>query len=141
MRRVVVTGLGAVSPLAVGARPTWKRILSGESGISSVLTDRGPASQWKGIPSTVAGLVPRDQGNGAEHAWTPSTWLSAAEQDKLPIHTQYALAASDMALKDAEWNPSTAEEREASGVSMGSGIGDLDHLYSTSLNYEEDASF
>lgn len=139
MRRVVVTGLGAVSPLAVGVRPTWKRLLAGECGIVSVLEHREPRSQWKGLPSTVAGLVPLGEGGvaGGHHGWRASAWLSAGEQERMPLHTQFAIAASDMALEDSGWRPSTAEEREMSGVSMGSGIGDLEQLFKTSLTFDK----
>ena len=132
MRRVVVTGLGAVTPLAVGARPTWRRLVAGESGIVSVLDQRGPRSQWKGIPSTVAGLVPEGE---EEHEWRPSQWLTAGERERMPRHTQFAIAAGDMALKDAGWE-ARGDEGEMAGVSMGSGIGDLEHLFETSLAYE-----
>ena len=136
MRRVVVTGLGAVTPLAVGVRPTWKRLIAGESGVVSVLDHRGPRSQWKGIPSTVAGLVP--QGGSGENEWRPEEWLGVGERDRMPRHTQFAIAAGDMALQDAGWDSKTVEEkaREMAGVSMGSGIGDLEHLFDTSLAYE-----
>lgn len=136
MRRVVVTGLGAVTPLAVGVRPTWRRLLAGESGVVSVLDHREPRSQWKGIPSTVAGLVPQD-GDG-EHEWRAEKWLGAGERDRMPRHTQFAIAAGDMALQDAGWDSKTIGEkaREMAGVSMGSGIGDLEHLFDTSLAYE-----
>ncbi|SPO01131.1 related to beta-keto-acyl-ACP synthase [Cephalotrichum gorgonifer] len=145
MRRVVVTGLGAVTPLAVGVRPTWKRLLAGETGITSVLEHREPRSQWKGIPSTVAGLVPqaRDggekgwQGAGGENEWRASEWLSNGERDRMPRHTQFAIAASDMAFRDAGWKPLTAGEKDMTGVSMGSGIGDLEQLFGTSLAYDQ----
>lgn len=133
MRRVVVTGLGAVTPLAVGVRPTWKRLLAGESGVASLLEHRGPRSRWEGIPSTVAGLVPRED---AEHGWRAGEWLGAGERERMPRHTQFAIAAGDMALEDAGWERGMAEGGERAGVSMGSGIGDLEQLFETSLAFE-----
>ena len=137
MRRVVVTGLGAVTPLAVGVRPTWRRLLAGESGVVSVLGQRGPRSQWQGIPSTVAGLVP--EGGDAEHSWRAADWLGAGESQRMPRHTQFAIAAGDMALSDAGWE-AKEDEGDMAGVSMGSGIGDLEQLFDTSLAYERGVS-
>lgn len=129
MRRVVVTGLGALTPLGVGVRTTWQRLIAGESGITS-LTQLEPAPRWKDLTSTVAGLVPRDQ-------WRPADWLSQAEQRRLPTFVQYALASTQMALDDAGWKPTDEADREATGVCIGSGIGNLEEMYETSLAYEQ----
>ncbi|MBE3044274.1 hypothetical protein IMZ48_17235, partial [Candidatus Bathyarchaeota archaeon] len=117
----------------VGARPTWKRLLAGESGVASLLEHRGPRSRWEGIPSTVAGLVP---GEEAENGWRAGEWLGAGECGRMPRHTQFAVAAGDMALEDAGWESGMAENGERAGVSMGSGIGDLEQLFETSLAFE-----
>jgi len=137
MRRVVVTGLGAVTPLGVGSRPAWDRLLAGKSGIASIL-NLEPRSRWEGIPSTVAGLVPGRR--GGQHEWEPSTWLSSADQARLPRHTQFAIAAGDMAMQDSGWKPTTPFDRGMSGTSIGSGIGDLDQLNNTSLEYQQSVS-
>jgi 3-oxoacyl-[acyl-carrier-protein] synthase II len=130
MRRVVVTGLGAITPLGVGVRTTWNRLVAGDSGITS-LTTLEPAARWKDLTSTVAGLVPRDQ-------WRPADWLTATEQRRLPTFVQYAMACTKMALDDAGWHPSKPEDQEATGVCIGSGIGNLEEVYDTSLAYHQE---
>lgn len=136
MRRVVVTGLGAVTPLGVGIRRTWTRLLAGDSGITSV-TDLEPQDRWRELTSTIAGLVPSGEGEGK---WRASDWLTATDQRRMSKFTQYAIAASDMALKDAEWNPKSEEGLEATGVCLGSGIGNLDEIYETSLAHHKHVS-
>lgn len=137
MRRVVVTGLGAITPLGVGVKRTWTRLLNGECGIVSV-ADLEPQTRWKELTSTVSGLVPSGDGEGQ---WRASDWLSANEQRRMSKFTQYAIAASDMALKDAGWEPKSEEQLEATGVCLGSGIGNLDEIYDTSLVHHKDVRF
>lgn len=137
MRRVVVTGLGAITPLGVGVRRSWKRLLEGESGIVST-TSIEPRSQWKGLTSTVAGVVPT-QGSDSG-VWRSSDWVDATEQRRMSKFTQYAIAATEMALEDAGWKPTNVSDLEATGVCLGSGIGNLDEMYSTSLAYDKDVS-
>lgn len=137
MRRVVVTGLGAITPLGVGVLPTWARLTAGHCGITSVAAFE-PAAKWKALTSTVAGVVPR--GDDAEHAWRSSDWLDAGEQRRTSTFAQYALAAAKQALDHAGWAPTRRRELEATGVCIGSGIGNLDEMYSTSLAYERDVS-
>lgn len=127
MRRVVVTGLGAITPLGVGIRHTWTRLLAGESGIASV-AGRKPVDRWKELPSTVAGLVPEGQGEGQ---WNAAEWLGAAEARRMAKFTQYAMAASDMAIKDAGLEDASAGDRERTGVCLGTGIGNLEEIYET----------
>ncbi|KAM5351345.1 hypothetical protein ACJ41O_004068 [Fusarium nematophilum] len=134
MRRVVVTGLGAITPLGVGVRRTWTRLLAGESGIVSV-ADLEPRARWRELTSTVAGLVPSGDGDGR---WRASDWLSMTEQRRMSKFTQYAIAASDMALKDSGWEPKSPDEQETTGVCLGSGIGNLDEIYQTSLVHNSD---
>lgn len=165
MRRVVVTGLGAVTPLGVGVAPTWSALLAGRRAIRRVpesLPDavivtescqkdaemrRMMMRKWDGVPSRVAGCVPRPSpggggggGGGGSDAdtatWNPTLLgLSAADQRRMSQFAQYAVVASDEALRDAGWRPSTDEEREATGVCMGSGIGNLEELCSTALDF------
>lgn len=143
MRRVVVTGLGAITPLGVGVRRTWSRLLAGETGIVSV-ADSAPQKQWRDLPSTVAGVVPKGDaaagdgsGAGEEGLWRPGDWFTATEQRRTSTFTQYAMAAASEALKDAGWNPKRQDQLEATGVCLGSGIGNLDEIYSTSLIYDQ----
>ena len=137
MRRVVVTGLGAITPLGVGVRRSWKRLLEGHSGIINVVAIE-PQSQWKGLTSTVAGIVPTS-GSGAG-VWRPSDWIDATEQRRMSRFTQYAIAATEMALEHAGWKPNSPADLEATGVCLGSGIGNLDEIYATSLAFEKDVS-
>lgn len=134
MRRVVVTGLGAITPLGVGVKRTWSRLLNGECGIVSV-ADLEPQARWKELTSTVSGLVPSGEGEGR---WRASDWLSPNEQRRMSKFTQYAVAASHMALKDAGWEPKSEQEQENTGVCLGSGIGNLDEIYDTSLVHHKD---
>ncbi|KAI1805643.1 3-oxoacyl-synth [Daldinia bambusicola] len=135
MRRVVVTGLGAITPLGVGIRHTWNRLVAGHSGIVSV-ADFEPQKRWRELTSTVAGIVPKS-GPG-ETSWRPDDWLTAADQRRMSTFAQYAMAATEMALEDAAWKPHKQEDLESTGVCLGSGIGNLDEMYNTTLVYERD---
>ncbi|KAK4167579.1 putative3-oxoacyl--synthase [Cladorrhinum sp. PSN259] len=137
MRRVVVTGLGAVTPLGVGVRSTWKRLIAGESGIVRV-ANRSP--KWKDLTSTVAGIVPSVSGNrfSDDEIWRASNYLSSSDQRRMSTFTHYAIAAGEMALKDAGWEPKTEEQLDATGVCLGSGIGNLHDFYETSITFHQD---
>jgi 3-oxoacyl-[acyl-carrier-protein] synthase II len=137
MRRVVVTGLGAITPLGVGIRRTWSRLLASECGIVSV-ADREPAPRWKELPSRVAGVVP--EGPRDEGKWQALDWLKKGEDRRLARFTQYAIAATEMAFEDAGWKPQTQEEQEMTGVCLGSGIGNLEECYNTSVAYDQTVS-
>ncbi|KAL7820244.1 3-oxoacyl synthase [Trichoderma aethiopicum] len=137
MRRVVVTGLGAITPLGLGIQRTWTRLIAGESGIVSV-ADREPRQRWRELTCTVAGVVPQGAGGRAHGLWRADDWLSAAEQRRMSLFTQYAIAASDMALEDAGWKATRLEDQEATGVCLGSGIGNLEEMYETSLSHSRD---
>jgi 3-oxoacyl-[acyl-carrier-protein] synthase II len=136
MRRVVVTGLGAVTPLGVGCKLSWQRLLAGHSGIVSV-AHYEPQKQWRSLPSTVSGVVPKGSSPGE---WDSDAWLSATEQRRMSLFTQYAMAAAEEALQDARWKPKGQEQLESTGVCLGSGIGNLDEMYNTSLAFEHDVS-
>ncbi len=137
MRRVVVTGLGAITPLGVGIRRTWTRLLASECGIVSVAGLK-PVARWRELPSKVAGVVP--EGSRDEGKWQASDWLEKSEQRRMAKFTQYAIAATEMAFADAGWRPHTQEDKEMTGVCLGSGIGNLDELYNTSIVYEKSVS-
>ncbi|KAI0024770.1 putative 3-oxoacyl--synthase [Xylariomycetidae sp. FL0641] len=130
MRRVVVTGLGAITPLGVGARQTWSNLIAGKSGIVSV-ANYEPQKKWQEFSSKVAGIVPTSE-------WRPDDWLSATDQRRMSTFSQYAIAATEMALADAAWKPQKQTDLEETGVCLGSGIGNLDELYNTSIAYEKD---
>ncbi|KAK0122026.1 Mitochondrial beta-keto-acyl synthase [Cadophora gregata] len=134
MRRVVVTGLGAITPLGVGVRRTWTRLLAGDCGIVSV-ADREPSARWQELPSTVAGIVP--EGSRSDGSWQASDWLERGEERRMAKFSQFAIAATEMAFDDAGWRPRSQADREATGVCLGSGIGNLECLYDTSIAYDK----
>ncbi|OXV06576.1 hypothetical protein Egran_05656 [Elaphomyces granulatus] len=126
MRRVVVTGLGAVTALGVGVRRIWKRLLDGHCGIVNI-KDRHPG--FAEVPCQVAALVPA--GPRTSGCWKASEWLGKDDARKTAQFTQYAVAAADEALRDANWLPTSHEQREATGVCLGSGIGNFEEIYDT----------
>ncbi|GAW11230.1 hypothetical protein ANO14919_005720 [Xylariales sp. No.14919] len=136
MRRVVVTGLGAVTPLGVGVRHTWNRLIAGHSGIISV-ADFEPQKRWRDLTSTIAGVVPKNDStrNGAGR-WRADEWLSTSDQRRMSTFSQYAMAAAEMALEDAAWKPEKEADLQETGVCLGSGIGNLEELYKTSLAFD-----
>jgi 3-oxoacyl-[acyl-carrier-protein] synthase II len=86
----------------------------------------------------VAGIVPIAEGNTKENGkWLASDWLSSGDERRMAKFTQYAIAATKMALNDAGWLPRTEEEKYVTGVCLGSGIGNLQELYDTSLSYDK----
>jgi 3-oxoacyl-[acyl-carrier-protein] synthase II len=130
MRRVVVTGLGMVSPLACGVEPTWKRILNGESGARKILT-----FDVSDLPSKIACQVPR--GDGSDGSFNPDQWMEPKDQRKVDDFIIFAMAAARQALDDAHWHPSTEEERCATGTMIGSGIGGLNGIAETAVLLKE----
>lgn len=137
MRRVVVTGLGAITPLGVGIRRTWSRLLASECGIAST-ANLQPSAKWRELPCQVAGMVP--SGSKEEGKWQASDWLAKGDERRMAKFTQYAIAAAEMAFQDAGWKPKTQEDKEMTGVCLGSGIGNLDELYNTSILYDKAVS-
>ncbi|KAF2742877.1 3-oxoacyl-synthase-like protein [Sporormia fimetaria CBS 119925] len=131
MRKVVVTGLGLVTPLGIGVRRAWQRLLDGHCGIVSI-KERGP--QFTGLPSQVAGIVP--EGSKVDAKWNAREWLEPGDERKMARFAQYAMVASEEALEDAGWAPKTEEDLISTGVYMGSGIGSLDDVYDTTVAFE-----
>lgn len=131
MRRVVVTGLGIVSPLGRGVDYNWKSILEGKSGIRKIEN-----IDLKDIPVHIAGQVPTGKG---EHEFDPDTVMAPKDQKKNDRFILYGMAAGGDAIEDAGWNPETASEEEKYrfGVMMGSGIGGLDVIYENSVSFHE----
>lgn len=131
MRRVVVTGLGIVSPLGRGVDYNWKSILEGKSGIRQI-----QGIDLKDIPVHIAGQVPTGKG---EHEFDPDTVLPPKDQKKNDRFILYGLAAGGDALDDAGWNPemATDDEKFRFGVMMGSGIGGLDIIYENAVSFHE----
>jgi 3-oxoacyl-[acyl-carrier-protein] synthase II len=130
MRRVVVTGLGMVTPLGSGVKATWQRLIEGQSGVRAIqsfdVTD---------LPSKIAGQVPKgDQSAGLFNA---DDWVPPNERRKMGEFVLFAVAASAEALADAGWTPATEEDRERTGVMIGSGIGGLPEIYDGSIILHE----
>ncbi|QQR70022.1 MAG: beta-ketoacyl-ACP synthase II [Alphaproteobacteria bacterium] len=126
MRRVVITGMGMVAPLGDSVAENWRRLTASESGI-------GPITLFpldEDMPNKVAGQVPEGQGPGLLDL---DSVLPPKDQRKMARFIHFALAASDEALRDCGWTPSSEEERERIGVMIGSGIGGLDNIYQTSV--------
>ncbi len=126
MRRVVVTGLGLVTPLASGVEETWSRLLDGESGAGPITQFDAEAS---GVTTTYACEVPR--GDGTNGTFNPDDWMPPKEQRKIEDFILYSIAAADMACADAGWTPEDEEARLRTGVLIGSGIGGLGSIADT----------
>jgi len=130
MRRVVVTGLGLVTPLASGVEETWKRLLAGESGAGTIT--RFDASD---VVTKYACEVPR--GDGTDGTFNPDQWMEPKDQRKVDDFILYGMAAAIQAVKDAGWEPQDDEGRERTGVMIGSGIGGLTTIAETAVLIKE----
>ncbi|WP_441229852.1 beta-ketoacyl-ACP synthase II [Tardiphaga sp. 215_C5_N2_1] len=130
MRRVVVTGLGMVSPLGCGVEPTWKRILNGESGAKRIDT-----FDVSDLTSQIACVIPRGDGTGG--TFNPDQWMEPKDQRKVDDFIIYAMCAAKQALDDANWHPDNEDDRCATGVMIGSGIGGLSGIADTALLLKE----
>ena len=130
MRRVVVTGLGLVTPLGDGVEANWRRLIAGESGIRAI--DRFEVAD---LPSRVAGMVPA---KGAADGFDADRYLAPKEQRKISLFIIYAVAAAAQAVRDAGLDGEMSDEvRERIGVQVGSGIGGLPEIYETSITLHE----
>jgi 3-oxoacyl-[acyl-carrier-protein] synthase II len=130
MRRVVITGLGLVTPLGCGVETTWSRILEGRSGAKRIDT-----FDVSDITCQIACMVPRGDGTGG--TFNPDQWMEPKDQRKVDDFIIYAMSAADQALADAGWAPKTAEDQERTGVLIGSGIGGLSGIADTSILLKE----
>jgi 3-oxoacyl-[acyl-carrier-protein] synthase II len=130
MRRVVVTGIGLVTPLGVGAERVWKRLVEGQSGIRAI-----QSFDVADLPAKIAGQVPR--GDTASGDFNADDWVAPKEQRKMDEFIVYALAAAEQAVADAGWKPADPEERERSGVMIGSGIGGLPGITEGAITLHE----
>ena len=118
MRRVVVTGLGMVTPLGCGVDVTWKKILEGQSGANKVTNFK-----VDDLACQIACQIPRD--SSVEGAFNPDDWMDVKEQRKVDDFIVYAMAAADQAMADSGYKAETYEQQVRSGVLIGSGIGGL----------------
>ncbi|HSP26773.1 MAG TPA: beta-ketoacyl-ACP synthase II [Saliniramus sp.] len=121
MRRVVVTGIGMVSPLACGAEETWTRILEGRSGAGRIEN-----FETSDLPCKIACQIPRGDGTGG--TYNPDQWMDPKDQRKVDEFIVYAMAAARQALDDADWHPTSYEDQAESGVLIGSGIGGIEGI-------------
>ena len=130
MRRVVITGLGMVTPLACGVEDTWNRLLAGQSGA-------GPITRFdpSGVITQYACEVPR--GDGSDGTFNPDDWMEPKDQRKVDDFIIYGMTAAVQAVRDSGWAPANEEERCRTGVMIGSGIGGLESIAATALLIKE----
>ena len=130
MRRVVITGMGLVSPMGVGVEPSWKRLVEGESGI-------GPIESFdvSDLPCRIAAHLPA--GSREDGRWDPEDWLPARDRRKLDPFIIYGMVAADQAVGDSGWEPEDEEGRNRTGVMIGSGIGGLQTIHDASILLQE----
>ncbi|CAN5372741.1 beta-ketoacyl-ACP synthase II [soil metagenome] len=130
MRRVVITGMGIVSPLGCGVEPVWANVLAGRSGVTRI--DRFKVDD---LACQIAGLVPA--GIKSEGRFNPEEWMEHKEVRKVDPFILYAMAAADQALDDAGWHPATEADQIATGVLIGSGIGGLMGIEEAAITLHE----
>lgn len=130
MRRVVITGLGLVTPLASGVEETWTRLLDGQSGIRTIT-----AFDTSDLGTKYAANVPR--GDGTAGTFNADDWMEPKEQRKVDDFIVYAVAAATQAVQDAGWEAPSAEEALRTGVLIGSGIGGLNGIAEAALLLKE----
>jgi 3-oxoacyl-[acyl-carrier-protein] synthase II len=130
MRRVVVTGLGLVTPLACGVEETWSRLLAGQSGASAI-------TKFKvdDLATKIACQVPR--GDGTNGTFNPDHWVDAKEQRRMDDFIIYGLTAAKQAVRDSGWEAKSDEDKYRTGVLIGSGIGGLDGIEQASILVHE----
>jgi 3-oxoacyl-[acyl-carrier-protein] synthase II len=122
MRRVVVTGMGIVSPLGIGVEHVWKRLIGSESGITAI-----QSFDVAEMPCRVAGIIPR--GSKADGKLDVAEWVPPKDHKKMDKFIQYAMAAGIEAVEDSGWMPTDEEDRCATGVMIGSGIGGVETIF------------
>ncbi|MFQ5957758.1 MAG: beta-ketoacyl-ACP synthase II [Alphaproteobacteria bacterium] len=129
MRRVVVTGLGMVSPLAGGVKASWERLIGGESGVGRI-----NSFDVSDLSCQIAAQVPRDD---QPFAFRPDDWVEPKDQRKIDEFILYAIAAAVEAVEHSGWQPEDEESRERTGVMIGSGIGGLKSIADAAVLMEE----
>ena len=129
-RRVVVTGMGIASPLGIGIENVWRRLVEGESGIGRITV-----FDASDLPAQVAGEVP--SGPTAEGGLTLGDWIPHKDQKKMDRFIHLGIIAAAEAVADSGWVPQNEQDREATGVMIGSGIGGLQSIYDASVQVHE----
>ena len=132
MRRVVITGLGALTPLACGVEETWQRLLAGQSGAKPIRH-----FDASGLATRIACELPL--GDGSNGTFNPDAWVAPKDQRKLDRFITYALVAAEQALADANWKPGPddTEALERTGVMIGSGIGGIETIADAAITLKE----
>lgn len=130
MKRVVVTGLGLVTPLGANLDTSWKRLLNSESGVRKIPDSFFDTSD---LNTKIAGLVPTKEEGGLDL----DLYVSPKDQRKMDRFIHYGIAAAKQAIEDSGWKTTTDEEAEYTGVIIGSGIGGLTTIYENSLILQE----
>src|SRR5262249_39693959 len=130
MRRVVVTGLGMVTPLACGVEPTWQRLINAHSGARRI-----ESFDVSDLPTKIACQVPR--GDGSNGSFNPDHWMEPKEQRKVDDFIIFAMCAARQALDDAGWKRATCGDGVRTGVMMGSGSGGLTGIAETAIVLKE----
>ena len=130
MRRVVVTGLGMVTPLGCGVETNWSRLIAGESGAKKIDT-----FEVSDISCRIAGVIP--VGDGTNGTYNPDQWMEPKEQRKVDKFIVYAMCAARQALDDSGWKPATPDEQFATGVMIGAGIGGVEGIADTAITLHE----
>ncbi len=130
MRRVVVTGLGMVTPLACGVEETWSRLLAGQSGAGTITR-----FDTSNVVTRYACEIPK--GDGSDGTFNPDDWMEPKEQRKVDDFIIYGMAAAVQAVRDAGWENPSEEEKLRTGVMIGSGIGGLSTIAETALLIRE----
>ncbi|WP_137111884.1 beta-ketoacyl-ACP synthase II [Rhodobacter sp. SY28-1] len=130
MRRVVVTGLGMVTPLACGVEETWSRLIAGQSGAGTITK-----FDSSNVVTQYACEIPMGDGSGG--TFNPDDWMEPKEQRKVDDFIIYGMAAAVQAVRDAGWDDISEEEKLRTGVMIGSGIGGLNSIAETAVLIKE----
>ena len=130
MRRVVVTGLGMVSPLASSVEETWSRLLDGQSGAGKI-----QAFDTDHLGTNYACEVKR--GDGTNGTFDADAWMAPKDQRKVDSFILFGLAAAQQAVEDAGWMPEDEEDRVRTGVMVGAGVGGLSLIADTAVLLKE----
>ena len=130
MRRVVVTGMGMLTPLGCGVETTWSRLIKGESGAKQIDT-----FDVSDVSCKIACVIPR--GDGSNGTYNPDQWMEPKEQRKVDEFIVYAMCAARQALDHAGWRPKSYEDQTSTGVLIGSGIGGIEGIAAMAVTLHE----
>src|SRR5665213_3016716 len=130
MRRVVITGVGLVTPMGIGTKHVWDQLIDARSGIRSIQN-----FDVSDLPAKIAGQVPR--GETSSGSFNADDWVPPKDQRKMDEFIVCAMGAAQQAVSDSGWQPKDDEERERTGVMIGSGIGGLPDITEGALTLHE----